>query len=210
MIKFLRAKQKTGSYCGPAVFQMLVSVFGLDLDQEAMVDASGARNSVMKVGITLEALAKGLKRLYPELVVWMKMGSKIEEMEELVKKGYLVAVDWQGVFTEDEYGDDEEDRWGDWWSQVTRTPSLKGTQGHYCVVLEVNRKKGYLKLADPYGHYAGQNRFIAIWEFLERWWDDKLVTDARGRKQYVYEGKLMFVVTKKSDGFPASLGLKRV
>ncbi len=189
---------------------MLVSAFGLSLRQEDMVEASGARNTVMKVGIPLEDLAKGLKKTYPELVVWQKLGGTVEEINALSNKGYLVAVDWQGIFAEDEYGDDEEDRWGKVWNKVAKVPEMKGTQGHYCIVLEVNQKKGYLRFVDPYGHYAGQDRFIAIWEFLERWWDDKVVPVGRLKKQYVVEDRLMFLVAKKGDKTPASLGMKRV
>lgn len=211
MKSFKRVKQETGSYCGPAVMEMLVSAHDRKLDQERMVEACGASSSVMKVGIPLIDLARGLRKIYPELVVWEKSGSKLKEIKTLLAQDYLVAVDWQGVFVADEYEDDEEDGW--WKSfgdKMTNAPILKGSQGHYCIVLEVETKKGFLRFADPYGHYAGKDRFVATWEFEERWWDDRIGRDTLGRKKYILEDRLMFLVAKKGDEFPATIGMVRV
>jgi hypothetical protein len=187
-----------------------VSGLALKLDQEEMVDAAGARKSVMTKGITLIDLAKGLRKLHPDLVVWGRTNSTIEELQKLREAGYLVAVDWQGIFTADEYGDDEYDRWGELWDKITGAPILKGGQGHYCVALEVNIKKGYLKFADPYGHYAGKNRFVALWEFEERWWDDRIDIDEKGKKKYILENRLMFLVAQKGDNKPKETGLVEI
>lgn len=210
MINFKRVRQETGSYCGPAVFEMLVAAHGLELDQEKMVDACGARSSVMKVGITLKNLAKGLRNMHPELVVWQKLETKLEDIETLLAKKYLVGVDWQGIFTGDEYGDDEISKWEIFWNRVIGTPELKGEQGHYCIIMEIDLKKGNLRFADPYGHYAGKDRFVATWEFEERWWDDRIDKNEKGRKVRVVENRLIFLVTKKEDEFPASLGMERI
>lgn len=207
MKNFSRVKQLTGSYCGPAVFEMLVGDLDLPLDQEKMVDAAGARKTVMKTGTSLDDLVKGLKQIYPDLTVWAKRESKVEDLETLTKKGYPVAINWQGIFNSDEYGDDEIDTWGEWRNNLVKGPVLKGEQGHYCVALEVDKKKGDLRFADPYGHYAGKDRFVAIWEFEERWWDDRIGIDEQGKKEYVLEKRLMFLVTKKSDTLPGKLGM---
>lgn len=210
MVNFKRTKQETGSYCGPAVFEMLVSAHGLELDQERMVDACGARSSVMKVGITLKDLAKGLRNLHPELVVWQKLETRLEDIATLLTNNYLVGVDWQGIFTGDEYEDDEEDKWENFWDKVSRSPVLTGTQGHYCIALEIDLDKGFLRFADPYGHYAGKDRFVATWEFEERWWDDRVDRDEKGKKIRVVENRLMFLVTKVGDEFPTTIGMERV
>lgn len=210
MRNFSREKQLTGAYCGPAVFQMLVSVFGLEMDQEALVDACEARKTVMKEGIALPGLARGLKKLCPELVLWRKMNSKIDDIGNLLEDGYLVGVDWQGIFNSDEYGDDEEDKWHEFLDKLYGTSALRGSQGHYCIVLEVNKKKGYLRFADPYGHYAGKDRFVAIWEFDERWWDDRIDRGRNRKGTYVYENRLIFIVTQKGDRKPAELGMVEV
>ncbi len=214
MVNFKRVMQKTGSYCGPAVFEMLVSQYGLELDQERMVEACGARNTVMKEGVPLVGLAKGLKSVYPELAVWQKSHSSLVDIKTLVDKDYLVGFDWQGVFTTDEYGDEiwnTKDRVGAWWKrEIKGEPVEKGDQGHYCIALEIDLEKGFLRFADPYGHYAGKDRFVATWEFEERWWDDRIDTDEAGKKMYVLESRLMFLVAKKGDEFPGTLGMTRV
>src|SRR3989344_5318099 len=191
-ITLSRARQETGSYCGPAVMQMLVSSLGLSMDQETLVDACKARKTVMSEGIPLVDLSKGLKIIYPELVVWQKENSSVDDIQKLLEAGYFVGVDWQGIFNSDEYGDEiwnSNDKLMQWWKKVIHEPIAVGDQGHYCVALEVNKKKGYLRFADPYGHYAGKDRFVALWEFEERWWDDRLDRDTQGRKKDVFEDR---------------------
>lgn len=209
-ISFIREKQLTGSYCGPAVIKMLASGVSVDIGQEALVDACESRNTVMKEGIPLSGLAKGLKRLCPDLVLWQKMDSKVDDISNLLEEGYKVGFDWQGIFNSDEYGDDEEDKWHVWLDKLYGTPALRGTQGHYCVALEVNKKKGYLRFADPYGHYAGKDRFVAIWEFGERWWDDRIDRSRNGKGTYLYENRMMFLVAQKGDNKPATMGMVEV
>ena len=63
-----------------------------------------------------------------------------------------------------------------------------------------------MRFADPYGHYAGKDRYVALWEFEERWWDDRIDTDEKGKKVYVLEERLIFVVTKKRGWKTSWLG----
>lgn len=214
MVNFKRIRQETGSYCGPAVFEMLVSAHGLDLDQERMVEACNASETVMKEGIPLIGLAKGLNKLFPELIVWQKAYSSLADMEVLVAKGYPVGFDWQGIFTANEYGDEiwsTKDKVGAWWKrEIKGEPVENGDQGHYCIAFELDLKKGFLRFADPYGHYAGKDRFVSTWEFEERWWDDRIDQDKKGKKIYVLESRLMFLVAKKGDKFPESLGMEKI
>ncbi len=205
-----RSRQETGSYCGPSVMQMLLSQYGVEVDQKSIVEACGATDTVMKSGIPLNVLIVGVKKLFPEFVVWQKSNSTVEDIQTLVEKGYLVAFDWQGIFSHDEYGDDVlPTKWEEFRNWIAKIPELKGSQGHYCIALEVNMKKGYLRFADPYGHYAGFDRFVAMWEFEERWWDDRLDKDEKGKVVRVLEERLVFVLTKKEDRFPASLGMEK-
>ncbi len=208
---FIRARQETGSYCGPSVMQMLLSQYGLVTDQKSIVEACGATDTVMRLGIPLNALVVGVKKLFPELSVWQKSNSTVKDINILVDKGYLVAFDWQGIFSHDEYGDDVlPTKWEEFKNRFTKVPELKGSQGHYCIALEVNREKGCLRFADPYGHYAAKDRFVALWEFEERWWDDRLDKDESGKTVRVVEERLIFVLTKREDSFPESLGMERV
>lgn len=208
-----RVKQITGSYCGPAVFEMLVSHLGLNLNQEALVDACEVRNKISKLGVSLTELAIGLEKLVPNLRVWRKADSSIQDIQSLLEKGYYVGFDWQGIFNSDEYGDEiwnSRDRFNYWWKKTTKQPLAVGDQGHYAIALEVDSKKGYLRFADPYGHYAGRDRFVAIWEFEERWWDDMVERDDQGKNVYVVEERLMFVVAPKKDTSLQELGMSLV
>ena len=208
---FVRSRQETGSFCGPCVMQMLLSQFGILADQKEIVIACGAAETVMKAGIPPKQLILGIKKLYPEVAVWQKSNSNLEDIEKLISGGYLVAFDWQGIFAGDEYGDDVlPGFWEKVATRIKKEPVLLGDQGHYCIALEVNGGKGYLRFADPYGHYAGKDRFVALWEFEERWWDDRLDKDETGKIVRVIEERLIFVLTKMGDHFPASLGMEEV
>ena len=203
-----KVRQKTGSYCGPAVMEMLVSALGIELNQESLVDASNVRGTIMKVGAGLGDLTRGLLRLYPELRVWKKDESSIAALISLLAKGYFVGVDWQGVFDRDEYGDDVlEGRWEKYWKKLSGYPDLRGDQGHYIVITEVNIKKGYVRFADPYGHFAEKDRFISLWEFEQRWWDDSIIINEKKKRKYIFENRLMFVITTKTDKVPGDLGM---
>ncbi len=202
-----KIRQETGSYCGPAVIEMLVKNIGRSVAQKEIVVAAEAENYVMKEGIPLIDLAKGVKKLFPDLVVWEKQNSSLEEIKKLVEAGYPVAVDWQGIFTADEYKDDVEDKWSAFWNKLGKGLTLNGDQGHYCIVIDIDLEEGFVKFVDPYGHYAGKTRFVATWEFEERWWDDRLGKGEAGKKTVILENKLMFVIASKSDSFLETVGM---
>lgn len=207
----VRSRQETGSFCGPAVMQMLLSQFGISADQRQIVEACGASETVMRVGIPLKSLIVGVKEIYPEIFIWQKSASTTSDIETLLKNGYLVAFDWQGIFAGDEYHDDVlPGFWEKLVSKRRNEPILTGDQGHYCIALEINTEKGFLKFADPYGHYAGKDRYVSLWEFEERWWDDRLDKDENGRSVRVLEERLIFLLTKSGDNFPSSLGMENM
>lgn len=211
-LSFSRSRQETGSFCGPAVIQMMLSSLGIDKSQREISDAYAAYEVVMKEGIPLKGLAKSIKSLGLDVTVWQKYNSSVDDITKLIETGIPVGFDWQGIFDHDEYGDEYwnfKSRWKTWWEVKRGIPQLSGDQGHYCIALEVNNEKGFLRFADPYGHYAGKDRFVALWEFEERWWDDRLDKDDQGNVIRVLEEKLIFVVTKKEDEFPLNLGMER-
>ena len=214
MNKFIRSRQETGSYCGPCTMQMLLSAIGISIPQRTIADAYAKHEVVMREGIPLRGLAKALRKTVKGVEVWQKYGSTVSDIRMLLEANLAVGFDWQGIFDHDEYGDET---WGfkarlrEKWEKFKGIPQLKGDQGHYCIALEVNEKRGYLKFADPYGHYAGKDRFVALWEFEERWWDDRIDCDKKTKtKTYVLEKKLIFVVTKKGDKRPIKFGMEKV
>ncbi len=208
-----KSKQETGAYCGPAVVQMLIGQLKEEVSQEQIVEACEAKETVMSLGIPLVDLAKGVKKIFPGLQVWEKQDSQVSDMQILVDKGYPVAVDWQGIFTTDEYGDEilvTKNRFQEWLDKYRKIPVAAGDQGHYCIVVEIDSKKGFIKFVDPYGHYAGKERFIAVWEFEERWWDDRVGVDEAGKKVVIVENRMMFLITPSDDTFPETVGMKRI
>lgn len=210
---FSRSRQETGSFCGPCVMQMLVSRLGKQIDQFALSDAYADRKIVMREGIALDGLAKALRKLLPDLQVWQKYNSSFQDIKEMLDRGIPVGFDWQGIFDRDEYGDEYWNLQREWrkkWEEIRGVPQLEGDQGHYCIALEIDPEKGYLRFADPYGHYAGKDRFVALWELEERWWDDKLGKDEHGKVTRVIEERLIFVVTEKDDETPLKVGMERI
>lgn len=214
MSNFVRSRQESGSYCGPAVLQMLLSNLRVNISQKAIADAYASDDVVMREGIPLVGLAKSLKKIASRFQVWQKYNATVEDIYTLLDRNLLVGFDWQGIFTEDEYGDEYwnyQSRLKQHWEKIRGIPQLKGDQGHYCIALEVNKKKGYLRFADPYGHYAGKDRFVALWELEERWWDDRIDLNKKtNKKSYVMEQRLIFVVTLKGDKRPEKVGMEKV
>lgn len=211
--QFVRYKQENGSYCGPAVVQMLLSSIGVEKTQSEIADAYASRDVVTREGIPVKGLIKAIKKIDPSVCAWQKYNSSLEDIEKLLAQGFPVGFDWQGIFDHDEYGDEYwnfQSKWKRTLNELRGVPQLTGDQGHYCIALEIDRAKGYLRFADPYGHYAGKDRFVALWELEERWWDDRLDKDENGKVVRVLEERLIFLLTKVDDTFPASLGMERM
>ncbi len=191
MPKLKRIKQTTSSYCGPAVLVSLFSFLGVKASQTGIVRSLRAENKIKDSGLTIKDLAKGARIVgKKEYTFWKKEGSTIGDLDKIVNKyKFPVGVEWQGVFYEDEEGDN----------------------GHYCIVTEVNRSRGYLKLSDPYKKFAGVDRKFKILDFEKRWWDSNEVSIPYSKiKKLVYDRKLMFLITSKKATFPRSLGMIRV
>ncbi len=173
-----RIKQVTSSYCGPAVLVSLFSFLGVRTSQGRIVRSLRAENKIKDTGLVIKDLARAARIVGKgKFTFWKKEGAGIGDLDKIINKyKFPVGVEWQGVFYEDEEGDN----------------------GHYCVVTEVNKAKGYLKLADPYKRFAGLDRKFRISDFEKRWWDENGL---------VYDRKLMFLITSKKETFPRSLGM---
>ena len=203
-----RVRQVTGAYCGPAVVQILAAHFGVALDQEAIVDAAGVRDKIELRGISVEQMAKAVGVLMPDYTLWIKMESSLDDIEKMVRVyNYPVAVNWQGIFEKNEYAnrltpaqmeayEDEEE--------------CKGEEGHYSVVVDIDKTMNYVRIMDPYGHYSEEDRFIALGEFEQRWWDDRMDYPEDGTKQYFYAKQLMFALVPRGISLPENIGMKEI
>lgn len=176
-----RVKQIASSHCGPAVIVSLFSFLGVKTFQTRIVRCLRAENKIKDNGLVIKDLARAVKIIGKDkFTFWKKEGAIIGDLDKIVNKyKFPVGVEWQGVFYEDEEGDN----------------------GHYSIVTQVNKKKGYLKLSDPYKRFSGLDRKFKITDFEKRWWDTNGLT---------YDSKMMFVVTSKKESFPKRLGMIRV
>ena len=186
-----RVKQITSSHCGPAVLVSLFSFLGVRTSQGRIVKSLRAENKIVDTGLVIKDLSRTVRIVGKgQFTFWKKEGATIGDLDKIVNKYKVpVGIEWQGVFYEDEEGDN----------------------GHYCIITEVSRAKGYLKLADPYKRFAGLDRKFRISDFEKRWWDSNEVAIPYSKiKKLVYDKKLMFLITSKKETFPRRLGMIRV
>jgi hypothetical protein len=171
--------------CGPAVLSALFSFLGIRLSQRKVITSLRAQNKIKSVGLNIKDLAKAARAAGKgEIVFWKKAGGKISDLSMVISKYKSpVGVEWQGVFYEDE----DEDN------------------GHYGIITEVDKKAGYLRMADSYARFTGVDRRFRIKDFEKRWWD---VNRIDGRN--VVDKKMMFVVTPKGASWPRNIGMKKV
>jgi len=180
--RMLRTKQIDSYSCGPAVIIALYSNFGVKASQKGIIALLRAARKIKKYGLSLKDLARASRIVGKgAFSFWRKANGKISDLDAIVNKyKYPVAVEWQGVFYEDE----DEDN------------------GHYCIVTRVNKKAGILRLSDPYPSFAGVDREFKIKDFMKRWWDENVV---RGRT--LRDERVMFLVIPKSESWPKKLGM---
>ena len=186
-----RVKQITPYHCGPATLVSLFSFLGVRTSQARIVRSLRAENKIKDTGLVIKDLARAARIVGKgKFTFWKKEGAGIGDLDKIINKyKFPVGVEWQGVFYEDEEGDN----------------------GHYCVITEVNKAKGYLKLADPYKRFAELDRKFKITDFEKRWWDSNEVNIPYSKiKKLVYDRKLMFLITSKKETFPRYLGMIRV
>lgn len=211
-----RTRQLTESYCGPATIQMLLSHYGIEIHQQQVVDAVGLQATVELHGVPVDDLGRAVKTLAPGMRFWVKRFGAITELQKIVREyNYPVGVDWQGIFeVEGEYdkktgyvGVTEETLADAGYSYE----SNDGTHGHYCVVVDVDTNENYVRIADPYGHYAENDRFIRLQEFSNRWWDQDVRFDPwTGKKTVTDECRTFFVIVPESVTFPAEMGMTEI
>lgn len=189
--KMKRVKQITVHHCGPAVLVELFSYLGYQISQTAVVKTLRAHKKIMLYGLNTHELARATKTLSEgELAFWRKQGATISDINLAINKyKYPVAVEWQGVFYEHSDGED----------------------GHYCVITRMDKKAGTLRLADSFYVFAGVDRRFPIKFFAKRWWDvNEIKVTGTTRRRTLYDTKVMFLITPKSESWPKRLGMKKV
>jgi hypothetical protein len=192
--------QISESHCGPAVIQMLLSNLGVEVTQEAVAEAGGAKDLIELNGMRVDQLALAVHLLAPETQFWSKEHSKLSELVKLLNTHRVpVGVEWQGLFEdEDEEEVEEEAETGD------------EDYGHYSVVTYASRRNKQLIIVDPYKDYIGQDRVFSFKEFKQRWWDYNEVPDPlTGEARLVEDYHMMFIITRQGALFPLELGMQK-
>jgi hypothetical protein len=189
-----RFTQISESHCGPAVIQMLLSDLGIEVTQEEVAEAGGAKELIELNGMRVDQLALAVHRLAPQTRFWFKSPASLEDLITTVRDyRFPSGVEWQGLFyatpeEEPETGDDD--------------------YGHYSVVTIVDPENRQLVIADPYKDFREQDRVFSFDFFLPRWYDFNEVKEpGTGKIRLVEDRRMMFIVTPKDEEFPLDLGM---
>lgn len=179
-----RISQASSSHCGPAVLASLYSHLGVKVSQRSIVTSLRAQNKIKTFGFNMHDIEKASKIAGKgEFSLWHKTRAKISDLDLAINKYKSpVGVEWQGVFYEDE----DEDN------------------GHFSIITKIDKKNGFLRIADPYYKFAGVDRKFNIKEFESRWWDENII---KGRN--LHDKRVMFVITPRSEMWPKKLGMKK-
>lgn len=179
-----RVKQISTSHCGPAVLASLYSYLDVKVSQRGIVASLRAQNKIKNYGFNMLDMAKAGKIAGKgKFSFWRKTNAKVSDLDLAINKYKSpVGVEWQGVFYEDE----DEDN------------------GHFSIITKLDKKNGFLRMADPYYKFAGVDRKFKIKEFEKRWWDENMI---HGRN--LHDKRVMFVVTPKSATWPKKLGMSK-
>jgi hypothetical protein len=189
-----RFTQISESHCGPAVVQMLLSNLGIEVTQEAVAEAGGAKELIEMHGMRVDQLARAIQELVPNVRFWHKHHASLDDLIQVVRdRHYPVGVEWQGLFyatpeEEPETGDDD--------------------YGHYSAITIIDPDNERLVIVDPYKDFRDQDRIFSFAFFFPRWYDFNEVKDPlTKRKRIVEDRQMMFVVTPADEQWPAELGM---
>ena len=185
-----RIEQITENHCGPAVIQMLVENIGVTVSQEEITEAAGATHTIATHGTRVDQLAKAVHRFAPDAKLWYKEHASPEDLEYVLDVcKFPVAVEWQGLFGDEDDDDDD--------------------YGHYSIIAHIDRGKDELIIVDPYKDFIDQSRIVSMSLFLTRWWDFNEVKDPQtGEKVFKKDEQLFFVVVPRTVTFPDELGMQ--
>ena len=190
MAKMARIRQIDVYSCGPATIAMLYSFQGVKVSQRGLISSLRAQKKIRKFGLNIKDMARAVHIIGKgSFVFWKKANGKISDLATITAKyKYPVGVEWQGVFYE--FADEDD--------------------GHYGVITQVSKEKGYVRIADPYTIFAGVDRRFKIADFQKRWWDHNEVSVAgTSKKRVVTDKRVMFVITPKGKTWPKKLGMTK-
>jgi len=188
-----RVLQKKG-HCGPTSLQMMFSFYGLVITQEAIAEAAGVQETISEDGSRIDQLNQAVELLAPGYVLLAKYNADIEDLETLVEEfGLPTGVEWQGMFV------DEKGKYFE--------------EGHYSVVVGVDRDNESVTIVDPERKSALEAGKLSITDFEARWWEENDVpslADPGTMEVICNEGLLFLVVPEGREPRLLALGLQPV
>lgn len=188
-----RVLQKKG-HCGPTSLVMMFSHYGLEITQEAIAEAAGVQETISEDGSRIDQLNQAVERLAPGYVLLAKYNASLEDLETLVEEHNLpTGVEWQGMFV------DEDGKYFE--------------EGHYSVVVGVDRGADEVAIVDPERRSALEAGKLSIGDFEERWWEENDVpslTDPDAMEVICNEGLLFVIVPEDREPQLLALGLQPV
>lgn len=189
-----RAKQISVYACGPATLQMLFSFVKIKVSQTSLIKSIHAWNKIKLYGIGINDMAKAANIAgKKQFSFWRKNKATVNDLHLVLNKyEYPVGVEWQGVF----YEDKDED------------------SGHYGVVTRIDKKRNFLRIADPYFNnyfkYNSIDRKFRIPDFVKKWWDfNEIKVTGTSKTRSIKDTRVMFVITPKGENWPKKLGMVR-
>src|SRR5512133_2965123 len=208
-----RFMQISESHCGPAVIQMMLSSLGIEVSQEQVAEAGGAASVIDMHGMRVDPLAQAVLQLAPDVVFYLKEQCTIDELVRVVQDYHHPAgVEWQGVF-EDEAAA-KLDRANRAWARGSDLLSIDSESGdtdygHYSLVIQADRRRHLLTVADPYKDFYAQARLFDFQVFDRRWYDYNEVPNPQtGQGEILKDDHLMFVIARRNVLFPRRLGMR--
>lgn len=200
-MKINQILQISESHCGPAVLQMLLEAIGIEVSQSRIVEVLGYEDFLEEHGVSPEQLGIACTLLAPEATFWYKHHSNLEDISLILNSGFVVGVEWQGLFYQSEEEEEEEEDFDD--------HDDESDYGHYSIISHYDEEQGQIIMVDPYKDFANQDRIFDVETFERRWWDTNEVKDPlTGKKHIVTDEQLLFFVTPKDITFSTGNGFR--
>lgn len=195
-MKIHQIQQISEMHCGPAVLQMLLDVVGIQVSQQQITDVLNVREQIIEHGVRPDQLGRACSILAPTAQFWYKYHANIDDIAYILKEGYAVGVEWQGLFYESE-------------EEEARDMGDESDFGHYSIISYYDETEQLLVIVDPYKDFVNQDRIFDVPVFLKRWWDtNELIDPNTGHKQIVEDKQLLFFVAPQGKVFKPEFNFK--
>jgi hypothetical protein len=173
---------------------MMLSLYGLEVSQEAIAEAAGVQATISENGSRIDELGLAIEALVPGHVLMAKYDSSLDDLETLVEEyGLPTGIEWQGMFVDAE--------------------GVPFEEGHYSVVVEVDRVAETITIVDPERRSALVDGRLSFGDFGERWWEENDVPslgDPDVMEVICNQGLLFVVVPEQQVSQLSDMGLQPV